>query len=102
MLHPFVAGATATYLLWMTASLAGRGPSPTSKRFCSWLGGLVLMQVVVGFANLALLAPTWMQIVHLLLADAVWIVTVLLAASTFSAEASAPASVPRGAEAASG
>ncbi len=102
VLHPFVAGATATYLLWMTASLAGRAPSPTSKRLGGWLGGLVLTQVVVGFANLALLAPTWMQIVHLFLADAVWIATVLLAAATFSVEAGAPASAPAGAEAARG
>jgi len=34
----------------------------------------------VGLLNLVLLAPVWMQIVHLLLADAVWIALVLLAA----------------------
>ena len=33
-----------------------------------------------GLLNLVLLAPVWMQIVHLLLADAVWITLVLLAA----------------------
>jgi hypothetical protein len=31
---------------------------------------------------LALLAPVWMQIVHLFLADAVWIALVVLAAAT--------------------
>jgi cytochrome c oxidase assembly protein subunit 15 len=34
--------------------------------------------------NLILLAPVWMQIVHLLLADLVWIALVLLAAQTLS------------------
>jgi len=32
--------------------------------------------------NLLLLAPIWMQIVHLLLADLLWISLVLLAAET--------------------
>ncbi len=37
-----------------------------------------------GFANVILLAPVWMQIVHLLLADAVWIAFVLLSAATLA------------------
>jgi len=84
VIHPFLAGAGATYLLYLAGTLAGRAPSPAGKRLASWTGGLVLAQLVIGFGNLALLAPTWMQIVHLLLADAVWIATVLLAAEVTS------------------
>ncbi len=45
-----------------------------------WL--LVLAQIVVGALNIALLAPVWMQIVHLLVADLLWIALVLLALRT--------------------
>ena len=38
-------------------------------------------QLLAGAANLLLLAPVWMQMVHLLLADLLWISLVLLCAS---------------------
>ena len=41
---------------------------------------LGLVQIGAGLLNLVLLAPVWMQIVHLLLADVLWIGLVLLAA----------------------
>jgi cytochrome c oxidase assembly protein subunit 15 len=37
--------------------------------------------LIVGVVNVVLLAPVWMQMLHLLLADLSWIVLVLLAAS---------------------
>lgn len=40
---------------------------------------LTVVQLGAGALNLALLAPVWMQIVHLLLADLLWIALVLLA-----------------------
>jgi cytochrome c oxidase assembly protein subunit 15 len=40
---------------------------------------LTMTQVVVGAINIALLAPSWMQIIHLLMADVVWLALVLLA-----------------------
>jgi len=42
--------------------------------------GLALLQLVVGAVNVLLLAPVWLQLVHLLLADLVWIALVLLGA----------------------
>ncbi len=39
------------------------------------------MQVVVGVLNVLLLAPVWMQLVHLLVADLLWIALVLLGAT---------------------
>ena len=46
------------------------------------LGGLVLIQIAVGLMSVALLAPVWAQLVHLLIADATWITLVLLALSS--------------------
>jgi cytochrome c oxidase assembly protein subunit 15 len=40
---------------------------------------LTMTQVVAGAINIALLAPSWMQIIHLLMADVVWLALVLLA-----------------------
>jgi heme a synthase len=41
---------------------------------------LVGMELAAGVLNLFLLAPVWMQLIHLLLADLLWIVLVLLGA----------------------
>ena len=44
-------------------------------------GGLLLvLQYGLGVADVVLLAPLWMQIVHLLGADLLWIALVVLAA----------------------
>lgn len=48
--------------------------------------GLAALQLGAGFANVILLAPVWMQLVHLLLADAVWIAFVLLSAVTLATQ----------------
>jgi heme A synthase len=42
---------------------------------------LAVAQTACGLLNVLLLAPIWMQIVHLLLADAVWIALVLFGAA---------------------
>jgi heme A synthase len=54
---------------------------------------LVALQIAAGLGNLALLAPIWMQLVHLFLADAVWLSLVLLGAVTLADGAPETASV---------
>jgi heme A synthase len=44
-------------------------------------------QILAGFVNLALLAPVWMQLVHLTLAYAFWIALVLWTAETLQKSA---------------
>jgi len=44
--------------------------------------GIVILQISAGAMNLSLLAPTWMQLIHLLIADLVWIAMILLALET--------------------
>ena len=44
-------------------------------------------QLLAGLANILLLAPIWMQMVHLLLADLVWIAFVLLSARCLRVDA---------------
>jgi len=64
-LHPIVA-VTCAIVLYLQAT---RWPSKEGKRL-QWL---VVIQIVAGLVNLALLAPGWMQIIHLILSDLVWI-----------------------------
>ena len=45
---------------------------------------LVLLQIGLGFLNVVLLAPVWLQIVHLLVADGIWIAFVILAAEALA------------------
>ena len=68
-LHPIVALLCAG-VLW---ALAHRWPSPAA----TWLKVLISIQIIAGFVNLALLAPGWLQLVHLLLANLVWICFVI-------------------------
>jgi heme A synthase len=42
------------------------------------------LQIGMGFLNVALLAPLWMQIGHLLLADSLWILLVVITAETLT------------------
>jgi cytochrome c oxidase assembly protein subunit 15 len=53
---------------------------------------LVWMQLLAGLVNFLLRAPIWMQMVHLLIADLLWISLVLLAAATSPASDSARSS----------
>ncbi|MDH3471301.1 MAG: COX15/CtaA family protein, partial [Acidimicrobiia bacterium] len=49
------------------------------------LATLVVVQLLAGVINLALSAPLAMQLIHLLLADALWIVLVLVAVNVLAA-----------------
>jgi heme A synthase len=84
VVHPFAAVAVAMFLLGLRFWLVVRRPGPVVARWGLALRVAVVAQVVGGFVNLMLLAPTWMQLVHLLLADAVWIALVLLVASALA------------------
>ncbi len=73
IVHPFVAVAAAGYLLWL---LAPQAPTdPWSKAAMHTAGA----QVALGFLNIALSAPAWLQIVHLLAANVLWVCLVIAA-----------------------
>ena len=71
--HPASAVVAAVFVLWLV-----RRAGWTRSR---WVVGLLGFQFALGLADIVLLAPTWMQIVHLLGADLYWIALVLLAAT---------------------
>ncbi len=89
VLHPLLA-VFAGFLVITTAVYAGQSTQNTDvKRWSVALFALVLVQMGVGALNVTLLAPIWLQFVHLLLADFVWIALVLMSASALSQPATA-------------
>jgi heme A synthase len=83
--HPFIAVAVGVYVVLVARILARQRPNPTTSRLSLLVTSLVLVQLVAGAFNVALLAPTWMQLLHLFLACAVWLAFFLLGVSAFSA-----------------
>jgi heme A synthase len=78
VLHPLIAFATGIAVL-ATAVFGGlNATTTTTRRLAAATGALFLAQLAVGGLNLALLAPVWLQLTHLLVADLVWIALVLL------------------------
>jgi heme A synthase len=86
VVHPILAIAVGTYLLILTFLLNGSERS-TTRTLAFYLRVLVIAQLLAGAVNVALLAPTWMQLLHLLLADLVWILLVLYSASLLAVKA---------------
>lgn len=87
VLHPLLAVATGMGLLLLAVRGAARGASPVTLQAGRAVATLVTLQLLAGVVNLFLLAPVWMQLVHLLLADLVWLSTVILAASAAADQA---------------
>ena len=82
-LHPVVAIAGGAILLW-AAIAAMRSGRPPAVRMGGILTALVFVQFAAGAVNIVLLAPVWMQILHLLLADLVWVALVWMTLETGS------------------
>lgn len=81
VLHPALAVVVGLYVVGLGFWLIRRdGAYSTTGRLSRSLGALVLLQWPAGAINIALLAPIWLQLGHLLLADAVWIAFVLTGA----------------------
>lgn len=78
--HPLLALAVGTLLLVLAVRVTLRDTSPATSLVGRAAAGLVLAQVAAGVLNLLLLAPIWMQLVHLFMADLVWLSAVLLTA----------------------
>lgn len=79
-LHPVLAGGAGIFLCWLVfRSLFGRSYG-RHRSLALAVVGLLALQYGLGLADVLLLAPTWMQIVHLLGADLLWVALVVLAA----------------------
>ena len=83
--HPVFAIAVSVGLFSLAKRLRH---DPRTTRLATALMVLLGLQLAIGFINLGLLAPVPLQLIHLLMADIVWVVFVLLSATTLERAAS--------------
>jgi heme a synthase len=84
VLHPSIAILVGLALVFGTSRFRLAGDDWRGRMAARAVVTLAAVQLAVGFVNVLLLAPVWMQMLHLLLAQALWIAYVILAASVLA------------------
>ena len=75
--HPASAILAAIFVVW----LLRRAWQAGEKTMLRWVGGLLALQFVLGSLDVLLLAPVWLQLLHLGGADLYWVALVAASAS---------------------
>jgi heme A synthase len=73
LVHPVVAIATAAFLVWYQVQVADRFREVSMTRLTWLVSSLTLLEIGLGFVNVYLMAPVWMQLVHLGVGVSLWI-----------------------------
>ncbi len=79
VIHPFIAigvGLFITFVAGVIIMETQKGQ--IARKLAVSVIAVFAIQLVAGLVNLLLLAPVWMQIIHLFLADLTWLLLVLL------------------------
>jgi heme A synthase len=87
VIHPILAVLVGVYSIAAGRLAAAWRPSVATRRLSWALVALFGAQLLIGVVNVALLAPIFMQIIHLFMADLVWVALVLAAAAALGAPA---------------
>src|SRR5215471_17898848 len=77
LFHPVAAVVGSSYIFWLLWNLWRK------QDHSPWMFGLtaaLITQIALGAMNVILLAPIWLQMMHLLVAEMVWILLVLASA----------------------
>ncbi len=83
-LHPFFAMALGLYLVVASQIVRALRPAPRVRAYARALVIVFIAQFALGLVNMMLLAPIATQLAHLLLADAVWIMLIVLTAAALA------------------
>lgn len=75
-IHPLLAVSVGLFLFLLAGLVGHLRPDDKVKVSFRWLIGLFIAQLALGIANVFLNAPIWMQIVHLFVADLIWVALV--------------------------
>lgn len=84
IMHPALGVAVGALLVFGAAAIPVAEEDRRGRIAKRAVASLAIGQVVLGFVNVWLLAPVWMQLTHLLVADLLWITLVLLTASALA------------------
>ena len=82
--HPLIAILVGAYLGAFAIAALLKNKTTLVQPIAASLLSLIAVQWALGGLDAVLLAPVWMQLIHLLLADALWIAAVLLSAALVS------------------
>lgn len=86
--HPTLAAFVGLSVIMIAGYVRRRSTNPTVRRLSYAVTALVIVQGAAGGLTVVLLAPVAMQVVHLFLADCVWVSLVLFTAAAFAQPAS--------------
>jgi heme a synthase len=89
LLHPAIAILGAAYLIWVTVPVLRRRKEDSVGIAAARVLGITCFQLGVGAMNVTLLAPVWMQIFHLFMADVLWIAVAVMVLESGRVRASA-------------
>jgi heme A synthase len=84
VIHPVFAVLTGSYLYFVVLTVKKRELGGRATFLGNLLFALAIMQGLAGGITILTLAPLYMQIIHLLLADVFWITLVLFSAESIT------------------
>ncbi len=82
--HPLIAVLVCLLLIYYIGTVRRQAAPREAKRFANLLNLAIFVQLFAGAINVMLAAPIPMQLLHLLLADLVWILLVLTCAANLA------------------
>jgi heme A synthase len=83
-LHPLLAAGTAAMIVVAAGITRTLRPTRSVRTLTRIAASLAVAQVAAGLLDVVTLAPVWLQLAHLVLADAVWLALVLAGAAAMS------------------
>ena len=96
--HPLIAAAASFYLLTLLAPRAFAVENDRTRIWARAALAALGAELLIGLLNVALAAPGWLQLVHLLTADVLWVATLLTgAAAVAESPLNAPERLPKSA-----
>lgn len=79
ILHPTIAVVVSLYLIIVIGWINSQAKNLEYTILGRMIVFLIVLQLLAGLINVLLLAPVWMQLVHLLLSDLIWVFLVIFA-----------------------
>ena len=89
--HPFLAILLVLGLVPAVQHVRRRTDDLVTSRLGLFVIGFYVAQLVLGTLNIFLKAPVWMQLVHLLMADLIWISLILFCNAALAVRTATPA-----------
>lgn len=82
--HPLIAVVVGAYFVGVSALYNSMHPNPVTKKLFKGFTALYVAQLMLGALNVVLLAPVWMQLIHLFVSTILLILMVLYLAAAFA------------------